>query len=383
MGENIQRQTYIDIAKGIGIILVVFGHSFGAGLFAAKLYHMPLFFFLSGITFHGDHEFFGFLKRRVQRLYIPFLIYEFAYLLLSPFFCWLGIISTCPRNFEEVVNLALHIVLFDNVSILLSPLWFVTALFFSQLLMFGIERLIILIGKDTRQRQTLRILCGAVLLYIGLWIGNQRLFLIPWSLNFDAEVGVFLEAAAYELFGIFSGVWVRRREKGNDIRQMGQLTQGGWALGITLLLLFVGMIVYERIVKPVADMRSNNYDFWTMAPVFALIGISCMMSFSRSIIKKSLISKGLCYLGRHSFAIMCLHPLMFKLVGLVQVYAFGYNKEKLYDWQIVSSNPAWLGITALAGLLIPMLLIWGSDRIKYKQIQDCYHKITNRMRNSS
>ena len=58
-----QRQNWIDIAKGVGIILVVVGHA-GRGLQSAGLtdegwllplmdraiyaFHMPLFFVLSG-----------------------------------------------------------------------------------------------------------------------------------------------------------------------------------------------------------------------------------------------------------------------------------------------------------------------------------------------
>ncbi|MDZ1963948.1 acyltransferase family protein, partial [Klebsiella pneumoniae] len=60
------RETWVDYAKGIGIILVVFGHA-NRGLYSSGIYispeiyhyldnviysfHMPLFFFLSGLFF--------------------------------------------------------------------------------------------------------------------------------------------------------------------------------------------------------------------------------------------------------------------------------------------------------------------------------------------
>ncbi len=52
-----QRNETLDIAKGLGIVLVVLGHNpvFREGAHwlyeAVYLFHMPLFFFLSGVTF--------------------------------------------------------------------------------------------------------------------------------------------------------------------------------------------------------------------------------------------------------------------------------------------------------------------------------------------
>ena len=40
----------IDLAKGIGILLVIVGHGLFSN-FAIDSFHMPLFFFLTGLTF--------------------------------------------------------------------------------------------------------------------------------------------------------------------------------------------------------------------------------------------------------------------------------------------------------------------------------------------
>lgn len=42
---------YIDLAKGVGIILVILGHGMFPCHFAIDAFHMPLFFVLAGITF--------------------------------------------------------------------------------------------------------------------------------------------------------------------------------------------------------------------------------------------------------------------------------------------------------------------------------------------
>ena len=53
MGKRIE---WIDMAKGIGIILVIMGHiSFRPESLNVWLcsFHMPLFFFLSGLTYNS------------------------------------------------------------------------------------------------------------------------------------------------------------------------------------------------------------------------------------------------------------------------------------------------------------------------------------------
>ena len=43
-----KRETHIDIAKGIAICLMVYGHVETIGMGFIYLFHMPLFFILSG-----------------------------------------------------------------------------------------------------------------------------------------------------------------------------------------------------------------------------------------------------------------------------------------------------------------------------------------------
>lgn len=51
MENTIVRENWVDIAKGIGIILVVMGHANCPEIPHGIIYsfHMPLFFFLSGL----------------------------------------------------------------------------------------------------------------------------------------------------------------------------------------------------------------------------------------------------------------------------------------------------------------------------------------------
>lgn len=81
-----KRIAYVDLAKGVGIFLVVFIHGddwFGLeyqAKYAISIFLQALFFFLSGMFFKSYGSFGEFLKRKCNSLLIPFLAF---YLLTS------------------------------------------------------------------------------------------------------------------------------------------------------------------------------------------------------------------------------------------------------------------------------------------------------------
>lgn len=77
------RVIEIDQAKGIGILLVLFGHSIAlmenpVNTFILS-FHMPLFFFLSGMVLKYEERFFSFIKKKVKiigtAIIIQYLLY--------------------------------------------------------------------------------------------------------------------------------------------------------------------------------------------------------------------------------------------------------------------------------------------------------------------
>lgn len=131
-----ERFQWIDFAKGVGIILVVYGHvargivnagipytGYNHGMFDRFLYsfHMPLFFFLSGLMFVESLKKYGRMGlafRRVDALLYPYLVWSVLQggieVLLSSF-------TNSSLSFTDVST---------HILVPRAQFWFLYALFF-------------------------------------------------------------------------------------------------------------------------------------------------------------------------------------------------------------------------------------------------------------
>lgn len=133
-----KRDNKIDILKGIGIILIVLGHvNNGEGyLYDIRnfvyQFHVPLFFFASGLLYVRGEKLFRFIFKKIRRLYIPFVSYNIICLFIA------AIANYClgtPLDRIYLVDLVSKIFLFiDSSPIMGGPTWFLCILFFALLL---------------------------------------------------------------------------------------------------------------------------------------------------------------------------------------------------------------------------------------------------------
>ncbi len=74
--SNESRIEWVDTAKGIGILFVMFGHCYldTKYVFWFTSIHMSLFFFLSGYVFRNKGSYFAFLKKKIKSLLVPIVL---------------------------------------------------------------------------------------------------------------------------------------------------------------------------------------------------------------------------------------------------------------------------------------------------------------------
>lgn len=138
-----KRVTYLDMAKGVGIVLMVAGHLIGSvQTFDNKAYfkptyhwiasfHMPLFFIISGIllwiTKEEKLEIKQIVSRKARTLLLPYATFSTIYMLMNVCTC---IFKPELLKFSDLGKFLIYAFTFRGISVL----WFLPALFISEVL---------------------------------------------------------------------------------------------------------------------------------------------------------------------------------------------------------------------------------------------------------
>ena len=141
-----QRNDVLDVAKGIGMLFVVFAHVNYTPDILVLIYsfHMPLFFILSGVVFSKAKrpEFGAFLQNRIKTLIYPYLFFS-VIPLIGLFILDYGIVQVPLNNpVEWYWNSMIQIFIAQSSGTMFNtPLWFVPCLLTVEILYFWISNL--------------------------------------------------------------------------------------------------------------------------------------------------------------------------------------------------------------------------------------------------
>lgn len=140
MENKKERLTYLDVAKGIGILLVVIGHVYAFNrqivdrFFVVWLYsfHMPLFFIISGmlIAYKDEKDIWKFVKKRIMGILIPYVFFSIFSIIVF------AIVNDFSREvFVQNVKATI-------CGVGIDTLWFLPALFFGEVIFFVLRNLL-------------------------------------------------------------------------------------------------------------------------------------------------------------------------------------------------------------------------------------------------
>lgn len=293
--EVIKRIDFVDLTKGVCIILVVMLH---VGLQVGgefneiashpiiSCFRMPLYFFISGIFFKSYEGFFGFVARKINKLIIPFIFFY-----LSAFFLKYAVWKVAPGTFQLPVSLNELLVVFHDHEVIKfnAPIWFLLALFNCNILFYIVHAL---------RKKFLPLMFLAT-----IFIGAAGFFMR----DFGMELPLYWDVAMTALPFYVAGFWIRRYNFFLFPHRYDKV--------IPLIMAAALIFMYFVAVEP--GMRTNSYSDSNILQFYsaAFAGIFMIMLFCKKFKKINIIS----YLGRYSVITLGIHgPILFfapKLVG--------------------------------------------------------------------
>lgn len=170
------RIEWVDAAKGIAIVLMIFGHCISEDSIERMCvysFHMPFFLMISGF-FYKDMKFHVFLQKNIKGILFPYALVLFLQYVLYVVLYKEPLWAMGRKYFYTVlsgISIA-NIMPFpqaDNVGVL----WFLPMLFLVRLLFWGISKIS---GEDEKIRMLLVLLSAMT----GLWM-SQSGYWLPWS----------------------------------------------------------------------------------------------------------------------------------------------------------------------------------------------------------
>ncbi len=263
-----ERDLRIDVLKGIGIICVVWAHLRGYFDMEIYIFHMPIFFFLSGMFFHNRKDF---LIKRFRSLIVPFLLYT---LLFSLLFYLQGGAWMKP----------LHRFTLWYPAGIVGPLWFLIALFNISVVYYLLD---CLIKRD-------------------LWLLLSAFAIGLLFYYYDVDLPFYLRQSCYALPFYALGRFMRGR-KYTDMGMSGRvLSVAAVVFAVTVAYCRINNFRFDILC---AYLPSNALLFYGGATSAILLLLN-IKYFSVNTLSCRILSS----FGRHSLAIMALHmPYMFFL----------------------------------------------------------------------
>lgn len=170
MSQVGNRIDWVDTARGIGLLFVFIGHM-GVSYVSAWIYtfHMPLFFFLSGMLYPGceKYSFSEFAWRRFRGLVIPYFTLGAV---IGLFYCCLYAYYNQPAS--AYVSMLRDFLVQEHYW----TVWFLTALFLAQMIYYCIDKWL----HEWRYAVTIASLLICVFGFIRYRLGWGSL---PWNLD--------------------------------------------------------------------------------------------------------------------------------------------------------------------------------------------------------
>ncbi|MBQ6319453.1 MAG: acyltransferase family protein [Lachnospiraceae bacterium] len=313
MSDTKKRLDYLDMTKGLGMILVLIGHLQGDSIFTFSPYiqplcvfifsfHMPMFFIVSGILLAIKNDEVKPLKEvaksRFRGIMIPYLWFSLFYLIV--------VVAALIKGEIAVQTLYLNI-WYVISGYGMNVLWFLPALYLGELLFIFLRRRI----RDHIPFITVVVLSNAIVYFLSYFVGIAK-YPTPFAERMHDLITVILRpilVCGFISIGYYTHKLLRKGSQIGDFFNKPELNEKGKvsfkyrAAYIVLGLMLFGLCFGLFRVNNGIDFRSLAFRNVFFFFVCALSGSFGMISLCKGLPRIPLF----CYWGIGSLIFMATH----------------------------------------------------------------------------
>lgn len=297
---NKTRNAQMDIIRGIGMTLIVLGHSFFPYTKFLYLFHLAIFFILSGFLFKEDYvkdkeSLKKFVINKVKRLYMPYVISHIICILLNNWLIKINFYDTIRYNHfttrEIIINILKAILLRGNVPIL-GLTWFIPILFIITI-GYGIIEYIIK-NCSNKNKDLIQLTISIIFFAIGYYLSIK---------NINLKIMGLQVLTCYILFDLGRKISKYKKET-KSITKIFVIT-----------LSFILLLILSKLGK--IEIAQNEYTNPIYFMFASILGWSFIFELSYFISKIKIISHILQYIGRNTMPIIIGQFIVFEIVKLI------------------------------------------------------------------
>ena len=293
------RIIWIDVLRGISMLLIVYGHiiihcdKLGELTKYIVSFHVPIFFLISGFVFSvkENMNYKTYIWKKFKRVMIPYFV--FGFLFLIPFFLFGNGIGAM-LNRESEINILKNIygIFYGNGHDGLlrqnSSLWFLPCIFITQQIFFFFLKLSL---KYKNEKKKINIYIGESLIslilgFISYSIPHTRL---PWGIDVAIVLSFFF--AIGKIINILYENW--KDKKYNKI--------------IAVFLLIIGFLI-GMYNTDISCMNHEYGNYWLF--IISALATSLGLIFIIQGCKKNKVIE---YIGNNTIGILVFHKLVIVL----------------------------------------------------------------------
>ena len=313
--KALDRIDAIDIAKGLGMFLIIWGHIMRQGITNhwCYIFHIPLFFFLSGLVFSPERYggFKVFVGRKIKTLLIPYLIYSIVTWMIwaaYSFFTHADVESYWMPLLQTFIAQGSAGFLIHN-----GVLWFVTCLFVVECAYWWIAKL------PSIYRLVITVLCAIIGVILVKSNGPIDFKLMPW--NIEVALMVVLFYALGDLIKTWCG----------GINEIGAaIRRNKYVFGLCSIMLAAVVYLIALKVGKVSMGHANPGKYPVLFYIGAISGTTMMGIWS--VLYSALIKERRSFVrwvGQNSFCMMAIHNPIKGVVVIAVAKLFHINVDTL------------------------------------------------------